>query len=208
MKTTKVAVLASDQLIGAESVGLVRNARELEHVDLAAAEVVLLIEHVVTRSSFAALHSCYPRLPATPRTRCVVVTDHLEPGTMTYALSCGLAAVLPLHEIDGQRLTQAILSVRQGNAHFPAHLQGELVSELARIHQDVLVPSGLTAAGLTEREVDVLTLLADGFDTDEIAAKLCYSERTVKNVLYRMMTRYNLGNRTEAVAFAVRAGVC
>ena len=52
----------------------------------------------------------------------------------------------------------------------------------------------------------MLRLVAEGFGTEEIAAKLCYSERTVKNVLYGLMTRCGLNNRAHAVAYALRAG--
>jgi len=48
---------------------------------------------------------------------------------------------------------------------------------------------------------------ADGFDTNEIAGKLCYSERTVKNVIYGVTHRLKLRNRSHAVAYALRAGM-
>jgi DNA-binding NarL/FixJ family response regulator len=52
----------------------------------------------------------------------------------------------------------------------------------------------------------VLKLLADGLDTAEVARRLSYSERTVKNVLQDVTRRHNLRNRTHAVAFALRQG--
>jgi DNA-binding CsgD family transcriptional regulator len=61
-------------------------------------------------------------------------------------------------------------------------------------------------SGLTERERNVLALLADGYDTGEIATQLSCSERTVKNVLRGIMIRHDLKHRAHAVAFAVRAG--
>jgi DNA-binding NarL/FixJ family response regulator len=56
------------------------------------------------------------------------------------------------------------------------------------------------------RELDVLTLVAEGLSTREIAKKLCYSERTIKNILQDVTMRLSLRNRTHAVAFAIRAG--
>jgi DNA-binding NarL/FixJ family response regulator len=53
----------------------------------------------------------------------------------------------------------------------------------------------------------VLRLVAEGHDTSEIADQLCYSERTVKNVLHDITTRLQLRNRTHAVAYAVREGL-
>jgi DNA-binding NarL/FixJ family response regulator len=58
----------------------------------------------------------------------------------------------------------------------------------------------------TRRELQVLSLLAEGFSTREVAARMAYSERTIKNVLQEFTTRLNLRNRTQAVAHAVRHG--
>jgi DNA-binding NarL/FixJ family response regulator len=55
--------------------------------------------------------------------------------------------------------------------------------------------------------VEVLRLLADGLDTSEIAHKLAYSERTVKNVVHDVTTRLQLRNRSHAVAYALREGL-
>jgi DNA-binding NarL/FixJ family response regulator len=71
----------------------------------------------------------------------------------------------------------------------------------------VLAPRGLTFAGLTDRETKVLRLVADGFDTAEIATNLAYSERTVKNVIHDVTARLQLRNRSHAVAYALRAGL-
>ena len=59
---------------------------------------------------------------------------------------------------------------------------------------------------MTEREVAVLGLLADGHDTAEVGRQLFYSERTVKNIVHDVTSRYDLHNRTHAVAFAIREG--
>ena len=50
-------------------------------------------------------------------------------------------------------------------------------------------------------------MIADGHDTKEIALELCYSERTVKNIIHDLTTRLQLRNRAHAVAYAVRQGL-
>jgi DNA-binding NarL/FixJ family response regulator len=64
-----------------------------------------------------------------------------------------------------------------------------------------------TAARLTDREQHVLALIAAGHPTREVAEELCYSERTVKNVLDNVVTKLNARSRSQAVAFAVREGL-
>ena len=61
-------------------------------------------------------------------------------------------------------------------------------------------------ARVTRRERQVLALLAEGHSTREVAQRLAYSERTIKNVLQDFTTRLQLRNRTQAVAYAVRRG--
>jgi DNA-binding NarL/FixJ family response regulator len=70
-----------------------------------------------------------------------------------------------------------------------------------------LEPSGQAPRGLTTREQQVLSLIADGHPTREVAERLCYSERTVKNVLHDVVTKLGARSRSQAVAHAVRDGL-
>jgi DNA-binding NarL/FixJ family response regulator len=63
------------------------------------------------------------------------------------------------------------------------------------------------APALSEREVLVLRLVAEGHQTREVAAELCYSERTIKNVLHDVVIKMNVRTRSQAVAQAVRQGM-
>lgn len=60
---------------------------------------------------------------------------------------------------------------------------------------------------LTDREFDVLRLLADGSTTREIAEDLSYSERTIKNIVHSVLQKLNCRTRAHAVALAARHGV-
>jgi DNA-binding CsgD family transcriptional regulator len=60
---------------------------------------------------------------------------------------------------------------------------------------------------LRPRELDVLVLVAEGLSTREVARTLAYSERTIKNILQDLTTRFGLRNRTQAVAWALRNGL-
>ena len=106
-----------------------------------------------------------------------------------------------------ERFAHTVVTVSRGGAEMPPEVQARLVQEVARMQHDLLAPPGLTAAGLDSREVDVLRYIAQGLDTTEIAQKMLYSERTVKGILYALMARLHLRNRSHAVAYAMRAGI-
>jgi DNA-binding CsgD family transcriptional regulator len=60
---------------------------------------------------------------------------------------------------------------------------------------------------LSAREIDVLRLVAEGYDTADVAEQLAYSESTIKGVLAKVMARLDARNRSHAVALAVRTGL-
>ena len=80
-------------------------------------------------------------------------------------------------------------------------------SQVRRLQQEVLTPRGIGTDGLNDRERSVLVLLAEGLDTTEIAQRLAYSERTIKNIIHDVITRLNLRNRSHAVAYAIKSGI-
>jgi DNA-binding NarL/FixJ family response regulator len=116
-------------------------------------------------------------------------------------------SVLPRQETDYERIARALVSARDGKLELPAGAHGWLEERIRLVQRDVLAPLDLTAAGLYTREVEVLRLLAEGADTLEIARRLSYSERTVRNIIHGLLTRMKLRSRAHAVAYALRNGV-
>nr|GID87751.1 helix-turn-helix transcriptional regulator [Actinoplanes derwentensis] len=139
----------------------------------------------------------------------VLVVGEMSEMDLLVAVECRVVAVLPRAAVTGERLVHAVLAAAAaaGGGVLPPNLVGDLLKHLERLQREVLAPQGLDASGLTPREVDVLRLMADGLDTYEIADKLCYAERTVKNVIYSMTSRLRLRNRSHAVAYAMRLGM-
>jgi DNA-binding NarL/FixJ family response regulator len=139
--------------------------------------------------------------------RLLLVASFLEGNDLAAAIEAGVSGVLRRGEATIDRLLAVILSTAAGEGTVPPDLLGRLLDQVGRLQRQVLDPRGFTFAGLSSREIEVLRLVADGHDTKEIAATLCYSERTVKNVLHEVTTRLQLRNRSHAVAYAMREGL-
>jgi DNA-binding NarL/FixJ family response regulator len=209
VKLVKVAVLASDPITKAGAASLLGTRAELQVLpedSAAQADVVLVMEEHVTDRVLARVKELGRESEHLAGPDLVIVADHFRESDLMTAIECGIVAILPRRETGGAELVAAVLAAGDGTATLPPRLQGALLGQVQRMRRDVLEPNGLTLSGLAARECDVLRLVAEGFGTEEIAAKLCYSERTVKNVLYGLMTRCGLNNRAHAVAYALRAG--
>jgi DNA-binding NarL/FixJ family response regulator len=139
--------------------------------------------------------------------RVVLVVTRLDDAGMLAGVEAGACGLLRRSEAQPERLVEAILSAATGDGSVPADLLGRLLEHVGRLQRQVLSPRGLTMSGLSEREIEVLRLVADGMDTAEIAGSLAYSERTIKNIIHDVTARLNLRNRSHAVAYAVRQGL-
>jgi DNA-binding NarL/FixJ family response regulator len=138
--------------------------------------------------------------------RVVLVVTRLADVDLLEAVEAGASSVLRRSEATPDRVIDAVQVASRGAAAMSPDLLGELLDHVGRLQRDVLAPRGLRFSGLTDREVRVLKLIAEGLDTTEIGTRLFYSERTVKNIIHDVTSRLNLRNRTHAVAYALRHG--
>lgn len=138
--------------------------------------------------------------------RLLLVVPEISERLLLQATQVGVGGVLRRSDVTPATLVGALRAVAAGEGSLPADAVGRLLGAMERLHHQVLSPNGLTAHGLTERELEVLRLAADGLDTAEIARELSYSERTIKDILHQVTTRLRLRNRTHAVAYAFRTG--
>lgn len=137
----------------------------------------------------------------------ILVMGVIDDSTVVHAAEVGVSGLLRRAEATPDVLVRTIVKVAAGDGVIPSDLLGHLLGQVGRLQRQVLSPRGLTFTGLSDREISVLRLIADGLDTNEIAQQLCYSQRTVKNVLHDVTTRLQLRNRSHAVAYAVREGL-
>jgi DNA-binding NarL/FixJ family response regulator len=139
--------------------------------------------------------------------RVVLLVSRVDDRSLLAAAEAGVTGVIRRAEATAGNLAAALRSAAAGEGTLPPDLLGRLLRQVGQLQRQVLSPRGLTFSGLTEREAAVVRLLADGFDTAEIAGRLYYSERTVKNIIHDITSRLELRNRTHAVAYAIREGL-
>jgi DNA-binding NarL/FixJ family response regulator len=139
--------------------------------------------------------------------RMVLVVAELDDADLVAAVEAGVAGLVRRCDATPDQLISVIRSAAAGEATVPPDLLSRLLDQVGRLQRQVLSPRGLTFAGLADREIEVLRLVADGMDTAEIAARLSYSQRTIKSVLHDVTTRLQLRNRSHAVAYAMRQGL-
>jgi DNA-binding NarL/FixJ family response regulator len=139
--------------------------------------------------------------------RTVLVVSTLTDEDVLAVVDAGVCSVVWRWEATATWLSQVVAKAAAGQPALPADVLSRLLKQIARLNRHVLSPRGLTLNGLSAREANVLRLAADGLDTKEIAHRLAYSARTVTNVFHDITRRYQLRNRTHAVAYAIREGL-
>jgi DNA-binding NarL/FixJ family response regulator len=135
--------------------------------------------------------------------RVLVCSSDTAEDAVLGAIQAGAVGFLPKETLTTDGLATAVKAAANGTGVMPPDLLGTL----ARGVSSDALDARPVAARLTDREQQVLSLIAAGHPTREVAQQLCYSERTVKNVLHDVVTKLNARSRSQAVAFAVREGL-
>ncbi|MEW1634758.1 response regulator transcription factor [Streptomyces sp. NPDC093801] len=133
--------------------------------------------------------------------RVLIVTSFTEQRTVVPALRAGAAGYL-YKDIDPDALAGAIRSVHAGHVL----LQPEVAEALLAAQDDQGAPAARPGS-LTDREREVLGLIADGRSNREIARALVLSEKTVKTHVSNILMKLDLSDRTQAALWAVRHGI-
>ena len=132
-----------------------------------------------------------------PEVEVIALTSVLDDGSVTGAVRAGALGYL-LKDTDSEELRRAIKAAAEGRVH--------LVPEAAaRLMREVKAPESPEA--LTEREVEVLRLLARGKANKQIATSLFVSEKTIKAHVSSILLKLGVQSRTQAALHAVRTGL-
>jgi NarL family two-component system response regulator LiaR len=137
-----------------------------------------------------------------PRSQVLVLTsyhqdEHIFPAIRAGALSYLLKDVSPLE------LAEAVRKAARGEAVLHPRVAARVVQELHGARADAFNPW----SDLSERELEVLRLIAGGMDNADIAEQLVISEKTVKSHVSNILSKLHVGDRTQAAVYAWREGV-
>jgi NarL family two-component system response regulator LiaR len=133
--------------------------------------------------------------------RILVITSFSEDHQVFPAIKAGALGYI-LKDSTPQELIQAICDVYRGEPCLDPTVARKLIDELSR--EPDLPP---TEEPLTERELEVLQFIAQGYSNREIGEQLCLSERTVGKYAGNILDKLHLANRTQAALYALRKGI-
>jgi DNA-binding CsgD family transcriptional regulator len=154
---------------------------------------VVIVKLPVIDAAGAPAHRCDVRLVRSARTPTDDDGGDADAGQVT--------AVVILRDATPSRVMRCVRAATRGAGSISTELLGQLLPVAERARREPSEPQ------LTDREYEVLRMLADGESTRGIAERLSYSERTVKNIVRDLLVKLNCKTRAHAVALAVRQGV-
>ena len=141
-------------------------------------------------------------LRESPDARILVLTSYAEDDKVISAIKGGALGYL-LKDSSPAELLEAIRNVFRGEAPLPPAIARKLVREFARPYTEPAIPE----EPLSERELEVLALIARGLSNREIAEALVISDRTVQAHVSHILHKLHLPSRTQAALYAVREGL-
>lgn len=138
-----------------------------------------------------------------PGVRIVILTMHDHEDYLVEAMQAGVEGYV-LKDAEPATVLEAIRACRRGRSYLQPELAGRLMTGLRRREQQRA--GGGARSLLSEREFEVLQLLAEGASNKEVAARLYISEKTVKNHTNSIFRKMGVADRTQAVVEAIRKG--
>jgi len=137
-----------------------------------------------------------------PRSQVVVLTSYHEDEHIFPALKAGALSYV-LKDLSAEELAETVRKAAVGEAVLHPRVASRVIKELQGLRSDKVNPF----TELSERELEVLKLIADGMSNAEMAAKLVLSEKTIKGHVSNILSKLHLADRTQAAVYAWREGV-
>ncbi|MEU3994824.1 response regulator [Streptomyces fungicidicus] len=143
---------------------------------------------------------------ATPQVKVLVLTTFDLDEYVYEALRAGASGFL-LKDASADQLAEAVRVVAAGDALLAPGITRRLIAEFSRLDARPRTPLRRRVGELTERETEVLALIAQGLSNAEIAVRLVVAEQTVKTHVGRILVKLGLRDRTQAAVFAYESGL-
>ncbi|MEV8065928.1 response regulator transcription factor [Streptomyces sp. NPDC085995] len=141
-----------------------------------------------------------------PGTRVLVLTT-FDLDEYVYEALCAGASGFLLKDASADQLAEAVRVVAAGDALLAPGITRRLIAEFSRMNGRPRGPLKARVGTLTERETEVLALIAQGLSNAEIAERLVVAEQTVKTHVGRILVKLGLRDRTQAAVFAYESGL-
>jgi NarL family two-component system response regulator LiaR len=139
---------------------------------------------------------------ASPRSQVLVLTSYHQDEHIFPAIRAGALSYL-LKDVSPVDLAEAVRKAARGEAVLHPRIAARVVQELHGARTEAFNPF----SDLSERELEVLRLIADGMGNGEIAQRLVISEKTVKSHVSNILSKLHVADRTQAAVYAWREGV-
>ena len=154
------------------------------------------------------IHATRRIITALPKTKVVILTTYDGDDWVFDAIRAGASGYL-LKDSEGEEIATAVREAVAGKSHLDPQIAGKILQEFNRLdHASVPPkPNAPLLAELTEREISILQLMAQGKTNQEIAADLFLATGTVKNNISAILGKLQANDRTQAVLAALRQGI-
>ena len=137
-----------------------------------------------------------------PRTQIVVLTSYHDDEHIFPALQAGALSYV-LKDVKMEELAEAVRKAARGESSLHPQVAARVIKELHGARKDELNPF----VELTNREIEIIRLIASGLNNSTIAAQLVISEYTVKGHVSNILSKLHLADRTQAAVYAWRKGI-
>lgn len=195
------AVLEDEE--GLEVVGDAANAREsLVKAQALRPDVVLMDIRMEGDDDASGIDACREIRSELPETQVIMFTSYGERESVLASIMAGATGFLTKN-VSHARLVEAIRAVGRGQSLLDASVTRDVIERLAELGRAAPEPVDL----LSDREKEILLLVAQGLTNKEIAAKLFLSPYTARNHVIRILDKLGLSRRSEAAAQAVKLGL-
>lgn len=144
--------------------------------------------------------------PAGATVKVLVLTTFDLDEYVYEALRAGASGFL-LKDASAEELARAVRIVARGDALLAPNVTKRLIAEFSRLSPVPRAPLMDRVGALTERETEVLSLIAQGLSNAEIASRLVVAEQTVKTYVSRILAKLSLRDRTQAAVHAYESGL-